>query len=380
MQLIRLLAGLAFLSLGASSFVEASVLGLEADEQEATYLFRFFTDADEVRVQSHYAFYDLALENDIDLAMHVNHERVTIPAVSAPAGSEEAVDAITTASRPISGDAFEDFVKVRNEIQANTSVKGLDLGYYVSDESDYFAQQASAEYTAKLFGENLYVNGGTSYGWDRIEPLSDDDTATPDDEKTNLHGHVVLTRILTSTTLFRVGAEVNRVRGLQHNPYRNVYAGGGAQPEVHPDERLRRDYFVRVNQYFHNRSSLKLSYRFYEDDWGVQSHALGAKIHQRVGSWVDVRYRYRYYEQTAADFYRDEYEFSEGIDGFRSGDYRLNAVSSHLFGTRLDADLGMLAPESRWMTQFRVSFGYERYFNDTNFSANVFESGLNFQF
>ena len=85
------------------------------EEQEATYLFRHFSDADHVHVSSHFGFYDVAMENDWKLRLRYNHERVTVPGVSAPAGSPEAIDAITTASRPISGaDDLEDFSKVRN--------------------------------------------------------------------------------------------------------------------------------------------------------------------------------------------------------------------------------------------------------------------------
>ena len=359
----------------------ADLLGMETEEQNAQYLFRYFADADRVHVVSHYAFYDIQLENEVDFAVHVNHESVTIPAVEAPPGSDEAVDAVTTASRPIQGaDAFEDFTKVRNEVQVSALYRALDFGYYVSDESDYFAQQARLEFSRNSDRDNLTVTGGLSYGWDRIEPVQDADTATPDDFRDTLHGHLVLTRILTKTTVFRLGAETNRVVGLQHNPYRNVYAGGAPESELHPDERLRRDVFVRLNHYLPNQSSLKLAYRYYTDDWGIRSHEIGAKLHQHVGQWVNVRYRYRYYRQTAADFYRAEYETADGVDGYRTGDYRMRDVKSHLFGTRMDMGLGVFSPGSGWLSQLQIGFGYERYFNDANFSANVFESGLHFEF
>src|SRR6185295_8531489 len=118
--------------------------------------------------------------------------------------------------------------------------------------------------------------------------------------------------------------------GLQHNPYRNVYAGGSIVPERHPERRQREDAFVKVNQYLPNRSSLKGSYRFYIDDWGINSHELGGKLSQYITQGFFAHYEYRYYTQTAADFYRDEYASVSGIDGYRSGDYRMNALSSHL--------------------------------------------------
>ncbi|MEZ4654028.1 MAG: DUF3570 domain-containing protein [Candidatus Eisenbacteria bacterium] len=270
----------------------------EVEDQEATYLFRFFSDADKVHVSSHYGFYDVALQNDWKLGLRYNHEQVTVPGVAAPAGSAEAVDAITTASRPISGeDAYQDFTKVRNEVRATLDRGPAHVGSYVSKESDYFAQQVDGEWTQSLAQDNTYLSGGGSYGWDRITPLADQDTATPDDHRNTTHGSLILTQLLSATTVVRLGGELERVEGLQHNPYRNVYAGGGPVPERHPSTRNRRDAFLRLSQYFRNRSSVQIDYRYYTDDWGVQSQTVGAKLNQYVGPNVVVRYRYRYYDQ-----------------------------------------------------------------------------------
>lgn len=355
---------------------------LTPEGQDAEYLFRFFADADGVQVVSHSATYDVELENDARLGFHFNHEEVTIPAIDAPPGSDDAVDAITTASRPISGtgDAFDDFTKLRNEMQALLDYGNVGVGYYLSKEFDYFAQQLKTTFTDDFLDQNFYVSLGGSYGWDAIDPTEDVDSDTPSDSRKTLHGNVVLTQVLSPTAQIRVGFEVNRVRGLQHSPYRNVYADGGGVAEEHPDKRLRRDAFVRLNKYWRNRSSLKLSYRIYADDWGVKSHAIGARLSQYVGSAVGVRYRYRYYDQTAADFYRPEYDSADGVDGYLSGDYRLGAMKSHLFGTRLSIGLGSLSEDTVWLSQLGIHVNYERYFNDSNFSANVFETGLHYEF
>jgi len=355
---------------------------LETEDPSAAYLFRFFGDSEDVHVASHFGAYETAISAS-RLAVRWNHERVVVPAVDAPPGSQDAVDAITTASRPISGggrDAFRDFTKVRNEVQADLEFRGAALAYYVSSEEDYFAQQVKAQVQQPLFQQNLILSAGTSYGWDAIDPLADDDTPGGSDTKTNLHGNVVATRVLGQTTVVRVGAELSRVDGLQHNPYRNVYAAGGPVPERHPDRRIRRDLFLKINQYLRNSSSLNVDYRFYADDWGIDSHTAGVKMNQYVSPDVVVSYRYRFYEQSRAGFQRDEYAEPTGIEGYLSGDYRMTAFTSHLFGSRLELNLGLLDRESRWLGGTRLTLSYERYFNDDNFSANVFESGLRFEF
>lgn len=372
-----LVAGLFTLSLSAT----ARATLLELEQQGANYLFRFFSDADEVHVASHYGFYDLDLEGGARLSLSYNHERITVPGVAAPAGSQEAVDAITTASRPISGDdAFEDFTKSRNELRAQVDRNGLGIGYYVSRETDYFAQQVDGSISRSFFEENTTVSGEMSYGWDRISPLADDDTHSREDRRRTVHGSLVLSQVLSPKTVAQVGAEIARVEGLQHNPYRNVYAAGGRIPERHPDERERRDLFVRLNRYLVGRSSAQLEYRFYEDDWGVGSQTIGAKVYQYIGPDVVVRHRYRYYSQEAADFYRDEYALADGVGGYRTADYRLREMDSHLFGSRLDLSLGRMWKRKDWLEATQFSVSYERYFNDENFSANVFEMGFGVKF
>jgi len=350
------------------------------DESTASSMLRVFTDSDHVNVRSLTGEYALPLKHEAALTLHWNNERVTIPAIQAPIGSPEAVDAITTASRPIQGNAFQDFIKVRNEIESEVTRGSAAVNYYVSKESDYLGQQLGAKYNRDLRGDQLNLSVGTSYSWDAIEPLPDDDTRTAADTKKTVHWNAVATEILSPTTLLRMGVEYNVVDGLQHNPYRNVYAGGTHVAERHPDHRERRDTFLRLSQYLSNRSSVKLSYRLYNDDWGIWSHELGSNLSQYVTHDVSTRYEYRYYTQTRADFYRPEYPSIDGVNGYRTGDYRMGALSSHLFGVSLHVDMDGLAGAFKALGRTGLWMSYERYFNSNNYSANILESGLDFHF
>ena len=324
-----------------------------------------------VRVRSAIGNYTVPLASDASLSLHWNNEKVVVPAIKA---------AITTASRPISGNAFSDFVKVRNEMQGGLHKGHTSLEYYLSSESDYVGQQLGASYDRDMGSDQLNLSLGSSVGWDRIEPLADDDTNTQTDHKTTLHWNAVATQIVSSTLMVRYGIEYNFVQGLQHNPYRNLYAGGTRVPERHPEKRQRRDAFVRLNQYLSNRSSLKLSYRFYDDDWGIDSHELGSKLSQTVAHGVFASYEYRYYTQTPAKFYRPDYTSVDGVDGFLTGDYRMGPLASHLFGVALDVDLDGLAAAHPLIGRFGFRCEYERYFNSNNYSANILTTQINCAF
>jgi hypothetical protein len=350
------------------------------DDQVMATLLRLFGDSNHVTVRSAVGDYSMPFQNGVGMTLHWNNEKVTVPGISAPPGSQEAIDAITTASHPISGNPYADYVKVRNELQAEVSKGGGAVSYYHSSEVDYLAQQIAVRYARDLAGQQVNVSVGTSYGWDAIDPVENVNNPVAPATKTTLHGNVVATDILGPTSVLRVGVEMDHVEGLQHNPYRRVYAGGTSVPENHPSSRLRRDAFLKFNQYLANRSSLKFSYRFYDDDWGVLSHEAGAQLSQYLTSGLNVQYRYRWYTQTPADFYRAEYLTTNGVDGYLTGDYRLGPLSSHLFDVTLQMDLGVLASSSRSLRHLGVSLDYGRYFNSNNYSADILETGVDFRF
>jgi hypothetical protein len=350
------------------------------DTSTLNSLMRFFTDTDHITVRSVTNDYSMPIRTDMQLALHWNNERVTIPAVKAPPGSQAAIDAITTASRPISGNAYQDYIKNRNELEGEVTRGHSAVDFYYSVETDYIAHQIGARVDRDYHDQMINVSLGTSVGWDEIKPLADSDTNTGASTKTTLHWNAVATEILTPTTLLRYGLEYNVVEGLQHNPYRNVYAGGTHVPEKHPDHRERRDGFLKLNQYLASRASVKLNYRLYNDDWGITSHELETDLNQYVTHSVSANYVYRYYTQGAAYFYRSEYATTNGIDGYLSGDYRMNHLASHMFGASLHMDMDALADAHPFLGRTALWLNYERYFNSNSYSANILATGLDFHF
>jgi hypothetical protein len=349
-------------------------------DQQADSWLQVFNGSDKVSVRSLINSLSLSLPKGNVLSLQWNNEMVDIPAVSAPAGSAAAIDAITTASRPISGNAYEDFTKTRNEVTGELTVKRSVMTYYISKETDYLGQQIGVKHNLDLEDRLLNVELGASYGWDDIQPLADDDSNAGPASKTTMHVSVVGTRVLAPTRMLRMGLEYNVINGLQHNPYRNVYAGGTNVPERHPDQRQRRDVFVDLNQYMSNHSSVKLAYRLYDDSWGILSHEVSTELNQYVTHGIYASWNYRYYKQGAADLWREEYATTSGVNGYLTGDYRMSPLSSNLFGFGLNLDLANMGSESAALRRMGVRLDYERYFNSLNYSANFLTTKLVFRF
>ena len=367
----------------ASAFAAMPARALPTpDDESAGCVVHFFSDVNGVDVVSMFVDYGLSTRPGLKANLEWSHDIVVIPAIDAPRGSAEAVDAITTASRPIADadQPYEDYIKTRDALQGSVAWKEVRGGYYVSSESDYFAQMVSFGWDRDLQRDNLNLAAGLSYGWDRIEPLADDGATAAAASRNTLHGSLVATRILDPRTTLRVGLEFDRVEGQQHDPYRSVNAGGAIVRERHPDERLRRDLFVRATRWLGNRSSLKADFRLYGDDWEVGSTTWGLRLSQYVTDELVIAYRYRYYTQTAAWFYSDDYDLADGIDGYRTGDYRLGDFGAHLFGGRITWTPGALARRWRFLDDVELALGFERYFNSYNFTASIYETGVRVSF
>ena len=141
-------------------------------------------------------------------------------------------------------------------------------------------------------------------------------------------------------------------------PVTNVYR------ENRPDSRLRqviqlegRHYFEKVN------GALDATYRWSHDDFGVTSHTFQVEWRQGIGERAYVTPFFRYYTQSAAEFYvhslngvvPDEEMPANDPDGQGpnySADYRLSALDATSYGVRVHCQLN---------ETFSINASYERY-------------------
>jgi len=129
--------------------------------------------------------------------------------------------------------------------------------------------------------------------------------------------------------------------GFLENPYRAVViAPAGDQAlENHPDNRLRMAVAARGKYYLRPlRMALSAGARLYRDTWDILGQTYELEAERYV--WPDLRVMVhgRYYTQTEALFWSDDYTGGEPQDGPRgqywTGDRELSPLSSYLLGGR----------------------------------------------
>jgi len=184
---------------------------------------------------------------------------------------------------------------------------------------------------------------------------------------------VLSPRMVVQATLFYAKQEGY----LAHPENILVFSDGTFGEEVHPESRSRRAVVGRLVRYFETRSALHAAYRYYRDDWGIRSHTLDSKWYQYFGRHWIGRIGYRFYEQSASDFYEDIYDSSPARlnnTSFQTIDGKLRSFTSHLYGIKFITTAWQI-PWS-FFKETEIDLKFDRYQQSGGYRAYVIEAGL----
>lgn len=102
-----------------------------------------------------------------------------------------------------------------------------------------------------------------------------------------------------------------------------------------PNSRFKIPIGIRFNYYINEVVSLRTYYRYYFDDWGVNSHTISLELPIKLGQGKFTVYpTYRFYNQTAADYF-SPYNQHLSTSEFYTSDYDLSKFNSSQYGLGL---------------------------------------------
>ncbi len=211
----------------------------------------------------------------------------------------------------------------------------MSLSLTRSDESDYQSETGSFSISHDMFGDLTTVSLGYSVGNDDIGRNGDSDFG---ETVKRQNYRVGVSQILTKDSILGIDLETITDEGYLNNPYRSyrfldpLSANGfGFLPERYPSTRTSNALALRLKYYLPYRAALSGEYRFFNDTWGVDAHNFEiGYTHPLQQDWlVDVHYRY--YTQTAADFYSDLF-LRQNEQNFLARDKELSTFQSHTLG------------------------------------------------
>jgi len=272
-------------------------------------------------------------------------------------GTTTANSVYTQPARAIPLASFHDHRVAANltynwQADADTHVK---LGGAFSVESDYttftgttgisrdFNQKnTTLSLTASVEGDISRPHGGTPTAYENLNTL----VTGGNDHKTVINVVGGVTQTLTRFWLTQLNYNYSTSSGYQADPYRliSVVDNSGAPLaylfESRPRSRQRHSF------YWGNKLALgptvaDVGVRYYTDSWGIKGITAEVSEQVPINRYLYVKPLFRYYKQSAANFY-EPYLISQsgattfsGLPAYASSDARLSRFSATTIGGRI---------------------------------------------
>lgn len=115
-------------------------------------------------------------------------------------------------------------------------------------------------------------------------------------------------------------------------PFHRIYFNSSKlTTERLPSSRFKIPVAMRANYFLGDKVVLRGLYRFYKDDWGLNAHTADLETAFKITPFFSVTPFYRYYTQTAIDFFAGYMQHQEE-ETYYSSNYDLSKFNSHFFG------------------------------------------------
>jgi len=315
------------------------------------------------------------------LLLDLELDNVTVPPVTATTG----------ATRP-QREGSSTFEKSRTQVilgmeQGLTADAALAVNYYHSEEEDYKSNSLIATLTREFNQKNTTLTLRGQYIQDEVGEILEDGSLFYRD-KQSAWGIFGLDQVLSKTAVLSLSYDLLWQDGFLSDPYRQVRIfdtqGVATQvAEVHPDTRIRHAGSVKINKLIPSiKASFSSSYRFYLDNWEVNSHTFDIEFGKYIFDELIAKFNYRNYIQDGAYFVQDRYQGDQFLaeTAFKSQDYKLNSFYSNNIGLSVSYLFKKVADEKpgfKFLENASIDLRYFRYFNSLDFSANIYQMNVN---
>jgi hypothetical protein len=276
------------------------------------------------------------------------------------------VDVITNSSRQ------NESLAVDWRVAYEASKWQSSLHYNVHIEENFRSWAAGIGAQLSLADDNATLSGSVNEVLDWFSGYDGLGFKTGRVNRSTSNANAGFTQVLTPYTVVHANYGLSFQSGVLGNTWNTVpLVTGDRVAEKLPDNRWRHAVVGRFAQWLPWDGALKGFYRFYVDNWGVVAHAAEGQLLQRVFDHLYVRASYRFYTQTAVDFFTT---LTDGNSSIFTADSDLARFDSQTVGFKLVADVPWV-----W-SGAHVDAGYERYWRTDGLRVNVglFQAGARF--
>jgi hypothetical protein len=234
-------------------------------------------------------------------------------------------------------------------------VTNLSFGLYGSSEFDYSSLGGNLSLTrdfnqrnttlalrGAIFQDTISPEGGRPDPLTPMPPEGVQKSLLPGDgSKQVLDLGFGVTQVLNRKTVLHLNYTYSNVTDYQTDPYKllsvvdpvtgDPRAADSYLYEGRPDARNKHVFFGRVARHL-GRDIIHLSYRYFTDDWGINSHTVDFTYRWNFGNGKFLKPHLRYYNQSEADFFRTYLVDGQALPTHASADYRLGDMHAVTYG------------------------------------------------
>ncbi|MGD8784002.1 MAG: DUF3570 domain-containing protein [Thioalkalispiraceae bacterium] len=232
------------------------------------------------------------------------------------------------------------------------------IGFNASTEYDYLSLGLSGALKWDLNQKNSTFTTGFAYNSDTVEPVGGAPVGltnmpvypavkavqSTSEDKTVYDVILGWTQVLGRKDLLQINYVYGNESGYLSDPYKILSVVDGATGDLvadqaqryvyekRPEDRTRHSLYTQWNHQF-SEDVLRVSYRYFTDDWGIDSHTLDMHYRYEMGGRHFLEPHIRYYTQSAADFYHTSLIDGQTYD-YASADYRLADLTTTTIGLK----------------------------------------------
>jgi hypothetical protein len=238
----------------------------------------------------------------------------------------------------------------------------LSVGASLSDEYDYTHTGINANIARDFNDRNTTLSFGLALANDTIEPVGGSPVALAPmlgvGDLTNKRGGqskdvtdflIGVTQVLNRHTIVQLNYSLSQADGYLTDPYKVLSvvdpvtgnpvlgpSGSGLYRylyESRPEARDKQSVFALLKRDLRG-DVLETSYRYMTDDWGVDSHTLELRYRWNFGAERYLQPHVRFYQQTAAEFYRTVLFDGTTLPAHATADHRLGEFDGVTVGLK----------------------------------------------
>ncbi|PCH54421.1 MAG: hypothetical protein COC22_00030 [Flavobacteriaceae bacterium] len=144
-----------------------------------------------------------------------------------------------------------------------------------------------------------------------------------------------------------------------------------------PNTRLKIPFGARFNYFINEKLTLRTYYRYYSDDWGINSQTASIELPFKISDKFTLYPSYRYYTQTAAKYFAP-YEKHLSTEQYYTSDYDLSKYNSGQIGFGISY-LDIFTKSRIWKLGLKkVDLKYSSYKRNTGLNSGIVSLGFKF--